>query len=225
MNNESKGMINVSQMVHQVAQQARDGVYEDRSTSCAPEDFINSICAKLRAITKGYRQKMVDAGGEVVYKRQLMLALAENELTTDALIEPALNYYRNVQNDKEGWCPTPAQFVGACKTRHVDGCPTAKQAYLEYVQNYAKSNHQWSHEIVRAAVRLSKQGYEIKSLPEEKAFLIYERAYQILMDRIIKGEPLDVPIPKALPTEACGRTTTPKENVSHMASMRASLNI
>lgn len=223
MNNN--GMINVSSMVHQIAQQARDGVHEDRPTSCAPEDFINSICAKLRAITKGYRQRMVDAGGEVVYKRQLMLALAENELTTDALIEPALNYYRNVQNDKEGWCPTPAQFVGACKTRHVDGCPTAKQAYLEYVLNYAKPNHKWSHEIVRATVRISKQGYEIKSLPEEKAFLIYERAYQILMDRILKGEPIDTPIPKALPTEASSRTTTPKENVSHMANLRASLNI
>ena len=215
----------MSNIVHQVEHAARDGDFQQNSGVYAAQEFVDSVCAKLRVITKGYKQKMVTAGGEAVYKRQLALALAENELTNDALIEPALNYYRNIKNEKDGWCPTPAQFVTACKVRHAEGCPTAKQAYLEYVLNYAKSNHKWSHEIVRATVRISKQGYEIKSLPEEKAFMIYERAYQVLMDRIIKGEPLDVPIPKGLPTEASSRITTPKENVGHMASMRAELGI
>ena len=219
--NNNNGMINVSSIVHQVERQARDGDFQPHSGVYAAQEFVDSVCAKLRAITKGYKQKMGSSFGEVEYKRQLAVALAENELTTDNLIEPALNFFRS--NDE--WMPTPAQFVALCKTRHAEGCPTAKQAYLEYVQNYAKSNHAWSHEIVRATVRLSKQGYEIKSLPEEKAFMIYERAYQILMDRIIKGEPLDVPIPKALPTEASGRTTTPKENVNHLAIMRAELGI
>ena len=221
MNNESRGVVNVSQIVNQVAQQARDGDFVPNSGVYTAQVFVDSVCSKLRAITKGYKQKMGSSFGEVEYKRQLAVALAENELTTDALIEPALNFFRS--NDE--WMPTPAQFVKLCKVRHVEGCPTAKQAYLEYVQNYAKSKHTWSHEIVIAAVRLSKQGYEIKSLPEEKAFAIYERAYQILMDRILKGEQLDVPIPKALPAEASGRTTTPKENVSLMAQMRGDLGI
>lgn len=219
--NNNNGMISVSSMVHQVAQQARDGDFQQHSGVYTAQEFVDRVCAKLRAITKGYSKKLGSAVGEVEYKRQLALALAENNLTTDELIEPALNFFRN--NDE--WMPTPAQFVGMCLIRHVEGCPPAKQAYLEYVQNYAKSNHVWSHEIVRAAVRLSKQGYEIKSLPEEKAFAIYERAYQILMDRMIKGEKIDAPIPKALPTEASGRTTTPRENVNHMANMRASLGI
>ena len=223
MNNN--GMINVSSMVHQVAQQARDGDFQPHSGVYTAQEFVDRVCAKLRVITKGYVKKMGSAAGEMEFKRQLALALAENDLTTDESIEPALNYYRSIKDEKEGWCPTPAQFVGACKTRHVDGCPTAKQAYLEYVLNYAKPNHKWSHEIVRATVRISKQGYEIKSLPEEKAFLIYERAYQILMDRILKGEPIDTPIPKALPTEASSRQMQPKENVSQLAAMRASLNI
>lgn len=208
-------------MVHQVAQQARDGVCEQHSGVYTAQEFVDRVCAKLRAITKGYSKKLGSAAGEMEFKRQLALALAENDLTTDEAIEPALNYYRG----KDEWMPTPAQFVGACKVRHVEGCPTAKQAYLEYVLNYAKPSHKWSHEIVCATVRISKQGYEIKSLPEEKAFLIYERAYQILMDRILKGEPIDAPIPKALPTEASSRQMQPKENVSQLAAMRASLNI
>ncbi len=222
MNN---GMINISNIVHEVAHKAHQGDFQQQSRVYAGEEFVDRICLKLRAITKGYKQKMGSAGGEVEYKRQLMLVLAENEITSDEAIEPALNYYRNVQNEKDGWCPTPAQFVAACKTRHVEGCPTAKQAYLEYVLNYAKPSHKWSHEIVLATVRVSKQGFDIKSLPEEKAFLIYERAYQILMDRILKGEQIDTPIPKALPTEASSRQMKPRENVSQLAAMRASLNI
>jgi len=219
--NNNNGMINVSQIVHQVERQARDGDFQSHSGVYAGKEFVDRVCDKLRVLTKGYKNKMGSAGGEVDYKRQLMLLLAESEITTDEAIEPALNYYRS----NDSWMPTPAQFVGACKVRHVEGCPTAKQAYLEYVLNYAKPSHKWSHEIVRAAVRISKQGYEIKSLPEERAFPIYERAYQILMDRILKGEPIDTPIPKALPQEASSRQTTPKENVNHLAAMRASLNI
>ncbi len=45
------------------------------------------------------------------------------------------------------------------------------------------------------------------------------------MDRILKGEPMDTPIPKALPTEASSRQMQPKENVSQLAAMRASLGI
>lgn len=223
--NNNNGMINVSQIVHQVERQARDGDFVPHSGVYTAQEFVDRVCAKLRVITKGYKNKMGSANGEVEYKRQLAIALAENDLTTYEAIEPALNYYRSIQDDDKGWCPTPAQFVGACKVRHVEGCPTAKQAYLEYVLNYAKPSHKWSHEIVRAAVRISKQGYEIKSLPEERAFPIYERAYQILMDRILKGDPIDTPIPKALPQEASSRQTTPKENVNHLAAMRASLNI
>lgn len=219
--NNNNGMISVSSMVHQVAQQARDGDFQQHSGVYTAQEFVDRVCAKLRAITKGYSKKLGSAHGEMEYKRQLALALAENDLVTDESIEPALNYYRG----KDEWMPTPAQFVGACKVRHVEGCPTAKQAYLEYVLNYAKPSHKWSHEIVRATVRISKQGYEIKSLPEEKAFLIYERAYQILMDRILKGEPMDAPIPKALPEEASSRQMQPKENVIQLAAMRASLNI
>ena len=218
MNN---GLMNAGDIANQALQKARTGEYVEHSGVYHGQEFVDRVCAKLRAITKGYNKKMGSSYGEVEFKRQLLLALAENELTTDESIEPALNYYRG----KDEWMPTPAQFVAACKIRHAAGCPTAKEAYLEYCLNCGKPNHEWSHEIVVATVRLSKQGYEIRSLPEEKAFIIYERAYQILMDRINKNEPLDVPIPKALPQEATSRTCSPKENLGMLASMRGDLGI
>jgi hypothetical protein len=219
--NNNNGMINVSQIVNQVAQQAREGEYVEHSGVYMPEEFVNILCSKLRAITKGYVKKMNSADGEFNYKRQLALALAENDLTTLEAIEPALNYYRG----KDEWMPTPAQFVGACLMRHVEGCPPARTAYMEYCLNVGKKGYKWSHPIVRDTVRLSGRGYDIKTLPEEKAFPLYEQAYQILMDRLLKGEKIDEPIQRALPAEASSRPTTAKENVNHLAAMRASLGL
>jgi hypothetical protein len=219
--NNNNGMINVSQIVNQVAQQARDGEYVQPTGVYTAQDFVDRVCAKLRAITKGYSKKLGSAAGEMEYKRQLALALAENDLTTDEAIEPALNYYRG----SDQWCPTPAQFVGACLMRHVAGCLPAKSAYLEYCLNNGNPKHKWSHPIVRASVRLSGRSYDIKTLPEEKAFPLFEQAYQVLMDRLRNGEQVDMPIPRALPEEASSRISTPKENVNHLSSMRANLNI
>jgi hypothetical protein len=223
--NNNNGMINVSQIVNQVAQQARDGEYLEPTGVYTAQDFVDRVCAKLRAITKGYVKKMGSAAGEMEFKRQLALALAENDLTTDEAIEPALNYYRSIKDEKGGWCPTPAQFVGACLMRHVEGCPPARTAYMEYCLNVGKKGYKWSHPIVRDTVRLSGRGYDIKTLPEEKAFPLYEQAYQILMDRLLKGEKIDEPIQRALPEEASSRHTTPKENVNHLAAMRADLGL
>lgn len=219
--NNNNGMINVSQIVNQVAQQARDGEYVEHSGVYTAEEFVNRTMAKLRAITKGYSKKLGSATGEVEYKRQLAVALAENDLTTDEAIEPALNYYRS----KDEWFPTPAQFIGACLMRQVEGCPPARAAYQEWCLNVGKKNHKWSHPIVRDTVRLSGRGYDIKSLTEEKAFPLYEQAYQVLMDRLLKGEQIDEPIQRALPAEPSSRPTTKKENVNHMAAMRAELGI
>lgn len=219
--NDNNGMINVSSIVHQVAQQAREGDFKPHSGVYTAQEFVDRVCAKLRAITKGYSKKLGSAAGEMEFKRQLALALAENDLTTDESIEPALNYYRGADE----WCPTPAQFVGACLMRHVAGCLPAKSAYLEYCLNTGNPKHKWSHPIVRASVRLSGRSYDIKTLPEEKAFPLFEQAYQVLMDRLRSGEEIDQPIPRALPAEASSRQTTPKENVSHLSAMRASLGI
>ncbi|MGB0945096.1 MAG: replication protein P [Marinomonas sp.] len=214
--NNNKGMINVSQIVNQVAQQARDGEFVPNSGVYTAQEFVDRVCAKLRAITKGYLKKLASAEGEKEYKRQLALALAENGLTDDESIEPALNYYRS----HDEWLPTPAEFVKKCLIRHVEGCPPAIDAYLEYVQNYGKKKHAWSHEIVLAAAIQSKQGGDIRCLPEAKAFPIYERSYQILMDRVLKGEDMNIPVPIALPEEPERRQHTHAENLSFMAKMR-----
>lgn len=218
MNN---GLINASQIAQQAIQQPHRGEYVEKTGVYTAQEFVDRVCAKLRAITKGYSKKLGSAAGEVEYKRQLALALAENDLTTDESIEPALNYYRG----KDEWMPTPAQFINACLVRHVDGCPPAKSAYLEYCLNHGNPKHQWSHPIVREAVRASGRGYDIKTLPEEKAFPLFEQAYQVLMDRVRKGEAIDTPIPRALPAEPESRPVSRADNKSFLSNLRAEINL
>lgn len=161
------------------------------------EAFVDSICARLRATTKGYAQKFKTAQLEVDYKRQLMLALAESGLTTEEAIKSGLNFYRT----HDEWMPTPAQFVDACKNGVIGGFPDAERAFVEYCMNYARPRHKWSHAAVRLAAIESGQSYDIQRLPKDKAFPIYERAYEIIKRRAIAGEVLENPIPKALPEE------------------------
>jgi hypothetical protein len=161
------------------------------------EVFVDELCSKLRAITKGYQQKFKTQDQEVKFKRQFMLALAESGLTNDDAVKPGLHYYRN----NSEWMPTPAEFIDACQNATVSGFPEPHRAFIEYCMHFNNPRHKWSHAAVRLAAISSGQSFDIQRLPEDQSFPIYNRAYEILKRRVILGEELEVPISKALPKE------------------------
>ena len=168
----------------------------------------------LEANTKGYKQKLRSPEQVGTYKQQLMLALAENGITNMESIKPAIAYYRS----NDCWLPTPAEFVDKCKkVGFLDGVPEAKDAHYEYCRNWHKaSKHDWSHPIVKLAAK--GIGYEMKSMVAEQSFPIYERNYKVLIDRMLRGEELELPVPKALPSEST-ITCSRKENKSRMSQL------
>lgn len=184
----------------------------------AGEDLVNEICDKLRASCKGYKAKMGSSHGETEYKKQMLLALAESRVTHIDLCAGALAHYR--ANDE--WMPTPAQFVAQVEKFTIGDIPSAKDAYFEYCNKFANRKHQWSHPIVKATVDSAGIGYEMKSLPTERALPIYERSYQILRERLRKGEDIEIPVPKAIP-EKIGRVCSTKENKANLARLMEGL--
>lgn len=188
--------------------------------SPAGERLVDVVCEKLRAITKGYKNKMGSAQGEAEYKRQMLLAFAENNITNIEVCSGALAYYR--ANDE--WMPTPAEFVKQVEKHTIGDVPNYKDAYLEYCRNYANPKHEWSHPIVRETVRLGQCGYEMKCLETGKAMEIYKRSYDILLRRFRNGEDITTPIPKAIP-ETITRPLNHKENKSMLAQMRGELGL
>ena len=184
----------------------------------AGEDLVNEICAKLRASCKGYKNKMGSSIGEVDYKQQMLLAFAENNITNVEMCSGALAFYRS--NDE--WMPTPAQFVAQVEKFTIGDIPSAKDAYFEYCNKFANRKHQWSHPIVKATVVAAGIGYEMKSLPTDKGFPIYERAYNMMKERLRRGEDISLPIPKAIP-ENIGRVCSTKENKANLARLMEGL--
>jgi hypothetical protein len=104
------------------------------------------------------------------------------------------------------------------------GLPDAHQAYVEACQaSTPKQKFNWSHPAVYFAGQQT-DWYFIASNPEQKVFPIFKRNYELQCQRVINGESLTLPAPKALPKE----TVTPLSNEQRkqrMVELRKTLNI
>lgn len=81
------------------------------------------------------------------------------------------------------------------------GLPEAHAAYIEACRaSSPKAQFAWSHPAVYHAGRLSDWHF-LASTPESKAFPVFRYNYEQLVERVIAGERLDLPVAKALPEE------------------------
>jgi hypothetical protein len=104
------------------------------------------------------------------------------------------------------------------------GLPSAHSAYIEACRAPSpKADYKWSHPAVYYAGRAS-DWFFLASNTEFAAFKIFERNYQLLCDRVMKGEELDVPVPVALP-EKIHQPLSKEEQKAHMKQLREQLKI
>ncbi len=104
------------------------------------------------------------------------------------------------------------------------GLPEAHAAYIEACRAPSpKREACWSHPIVyRAGVE--SDWFFLANNPENVAFPVFKRNYELLIARLLDGENLDVPIPKALPEEIS--TPLPREeNQRRLKALRDELKI
>lgn len=112
-----------------------------------------------------------------------------------------------------------------CNPQPADlGLPDAHAAYIEACRAPSpKAEQHWSHPAVYHAGRAS-DWFFLASSPESSAFPVFKRNYELLVQRVLEGEDLDVPIPKALPDEI----TTPlsaEQRRERLARLREELGI
>ncbi|MDB6061323.1 MAG: hypothetical protein JWM78_1426 [Verrucomicrobiaceae bacterium] len=107
---------------------------------------------------------------------------------------------------------------------HELGLPDAHNAYIEACRAPTpKRDHTWSHVIVyRAGVETD--WFFLANSPESIAFPLFKRNYELLIERLLNGENLNVPLPKALPEEI-GTPLTREENKQRLQQLRAKLGI
>lgn len=126
---------------------------------------------------------------------------------------------------KETFLPSIAKFKSHCDHAYdAFGLPSVDSAYVEACRApQPKKQFKWSHPAVYFA-GLTTDWFFLSSEPKDKVFPVFKRNYEMLCDRVIKGEKLDVPIEKALPAEI----TTPmtrEENKQHLHQLREKLKL
>ncbi len=107
---------------------------------------------------------------------------------------------------------------------HELGLPDAHAAYVEACRApHPKREAKWSHPIWdRAGVE--SDWFFLENNSESVAFPVFKRNYELLIERLLDGENLDVPIPKALPEEI--PTPLPREeNKRRLKQFRDELKI
>ncbi|HEY3699965.1 MAG TPA: replication protein P [Spongiibacteraceae bacterium] len=104
------------------------------------------------------------------------------------------------------------------------GLPDTYAAYIEACRApNPKRSQRWSHPIVYRA-GLETDWYFLANNPENVTFPVFKRNYELLIERLLNGEQLDVPLPKALPEEIS--TPLPREeNKRRLKKLRDELNI
>jgi len=103
---------------------------------------------------------------------------------------------------ESSFLPNVHEVVARCDIAEVLGLPDVHAAYMEACRAPSpKKEFNWSHPAVYYAGRAS-DWYFLANSPEQKAFPVFQRNYQILLQRIQAGETLELEIAKALPQES-----------------------
>ncbi len=104
------------------------------------------------------------------------------------------------------------------------GIPDAHAAYVEACRAASpKIEQKWTHPIVYWAGHES-DWFFLASNSEAKAFPVYQRNFEILINRLLEGETLELPAHKAIPA-SISKPLSKEEQRKHMKEMREQLDI
>lgn len=98
------------------------------------------------------------------------------------------------------WPPVAPKFRAMCRPRPEDhNLPPADVAFSESVRNSTPHTEKvWSHKAVELAAN-TVGPWDLVNLPPSATRPRFDYAYRLLCERVMSGEVLEEPVPKALP--------------------------
>ena len=125
----------------------------------------------------------------------------------------------------ERYLPNLATLRSYCENSYqLFGLPDARSAYIEACRApQPKSAFKWTHPAIYFAGKAT-DWFFLSSESEKRVFPIFKHNYEQLCERVVKGEKIEAPVLKALPTEV-HIPLSKKENVAHLALLRKSLEL
>ncbi len=121
--------------------------------------------------------------------------------------------------------PTVRRILQYCDPSPEElGLPDARSAYLEACRApNPKADFAWSHPAVYHAGR-ETDWFFLASSPEHAAFPAFKRNYELLCERVRRGEQLEPPIAKALPEEI-GTPLSREQQREKLRELRRDLDV
>ena len=155
--------------------------------------IIDDIFKELKGSCSAYGITMRTPEDESMVKKVWTKAFIEAGLVDLAAVKRGL---RRVRHDPSDYIPSVGKFISWCKPDPKElGLPPVDVAYAEVIRRLPPS-----HPIV---VRTAKAtSFERGTLTETEYKRVFARHYEILVERIMKGEIFDYEVPKGIGCEA-----------------------
>ena len=182
-------------------------------------DAINQVFAELRLAYHNQFHRAYPNDSELVMAKQLWLhALSDI---------PAARLRAGVRRAIRAseFMPNLHTLRSMCAPQAGEmGLPDAHAAYIEACRAPSpKRAQRWSHPIVYHT-GAATDWFFLANSPESVVFPVFKRNYELLLERVLNGERLDVPLPKALPQEI-SHPLSRDERKARMAQLRKELKI
>jgi hypothetical protein len=104
------------------------------------------------------------------------------------------------------------------------GLPDVHAAFVEACRAPSpKASFQWSHPAVYFAGRAS-DWFFLASAGEEQSLPVFKRNYEMICERVLQGEDLELPLAKALPSEI-SRPLDKNAQLAHMRALREQIKL
>lgn len=187
--------------------------------TAAHVDAINAMFTQFQLAYHNQFHKAFANDEQITMAKQLWL----NSLSDLGAERIAAGTSRAIRESE--YLPTLQTIRKFCKPTAAElGVPDAYHAYLEACRAPApKLEFAWSHPIVYLAGTAS-DWFFLASSSEAKAWPVYKQNYDVLLERLERGEQLRLPNTNALPASVSTPLSN-EENKERMRKLRADLKI
>lgn len=192
-----------NQIINQVTQQLKQVANDSRTPTGKPEtaasieqkEAINQIFELFRFNYHNQFLKAFPDHDTVIMAKRLWARLLV-EYSPEVIMQAAEKTVKN-----SNWLPSVHHVIENCDISEILGMPSAHAAYVEACRAPSpKKTYQWSHPAIYYA-GAATDWFFIANEVEAKVFPVFQRNYELLIQRIQNGEDLELAIPQALPEE------------------------
>lgn len=201
-----------------------DQVREENSDYTLQEelDHVGAINQVFAEFELAYHNQFNKAYGEpesLIIAKKYWLSNLEN-YSPEQIVHAAKRVIST-----QDFLPSISVFIRTCEEGlDLFGLPNTRQAYLEACgASSPKINYAWSHSAVYLAGKAAGW-FLLANEPESSALPLFRYHYELLCQRVLRGEKLEVDVPAAI-TEKTEQKLSSSEKKARLAKLKKELGL